>query len=404
MSTEKQKIALAGFGLEGRATYEYFKGKAEIHIFDEKDVDMAGVDAILHKGLVIPADFTLVYKTPGIPTHKLVLQSPDTRISTLMDIVLEKVGARTIGVTGTKGKSTTASLIQHILCGAGKDAELFGNIGIADMHLLETDAPERLYVIELSSYQCEHLSHSPHVAVLTNFYPEHLSHHGTLDAYREAKLNLFVHQTFEDFYINSSDLTINSAGQEIALQTTKPFETKLLGEHNQKNCAIATAAVALFGVSEVEAREHIKTFEPLSYRIENIGVYKGVTFYDDSLATIPQATLATIAALPKVDTIILGGEDRGIPFADFAKGLAKTSIETFIIFPDTGTKMVTDVKDRTVREVSSMEEAVREAFAHTPQGGVVLLSTASPSYNLFTDYKDRSLQYRKWIDTFSHEL
>lgn len=404
MNTEKQKIALAGFGLEGRAAYEYFKGRAEIHIFDEKKIDATGLDATVHTGLTIPSEFPLVYKTPGIPTRKLVLQSPDTRISTLMDLVLEKVGSRTIGITGTKGKSTTTALIQHILASAGKDALFFGNIGVADMALLESDSPEKIYVTELSSYQCEHLAHSPHVAVFTNFYPEHLSHHGSFEAYKEAKLNLFSHQTSDDFFINGSDLQVTSAGKEVTADFTERFETKLLGEHNQKNCALALAAVQLFGVSKSEALEHIKTFEPLPYRIENIGTHKGITFYDDSLATIPEATLATISALPRVDTIILGGEDRGISFDAFAHALAKTTISTFVAFPDTGKKMIAEVGDRTIVETSTMEEAVRAAFAHTPAGGTVLLSTASPSYNLFVDYKDRSAQYRKWIKELSHEL
>ncbi len=397
MNKKRPKIALAGFGLEGRATYEYFKGKAEIHVFDEVPQDMSGIDATFHLGLVIPADIDVVYKTPGIPTSKLAIQSPHTRVSTLMDVVLEKVHDRAIGVTGTKGKSTIAALIQHILAGAGRDTVLFGNIGVADMRILDADSPERLYVVELSSYQCEHLTHSPHVAVLTNFYPEHLSHHGSLETYREAKLNIARFQNETDFFINASGLDAHFKGTVIRPSVSEPFVTNLLGEHNQRNCAIAVAAVRAFGVSEDEARAHIATFSPLPYRLEEVGKFNEVVFYDDSLATVPQATMASIRALPRVDTIILGGEDRGISFAEFARELPATQIRTFIIFPDTGSKMVEHVRDRTIIPVSSMEEAVRAAYAHTPSGGTVLLSNASPSFNLFKDYKDKSAQYRKWI-------
>jgi UDP-N-acetylmuramoylalanine--D-glutamate ligase len=305
-----------------------------------------------------------------------------------MDVVLEKVRDRAIGVTGTKGKSTVASLICHILKSSGKDAVLFGNIGIADMEILKSDSPERIYVIELSSYQCEHITRSPHIAVLTNLYQEHLTHHGSFESYREAKMNIARFQKPGDVFIDGRDV-----------QAMKPFETKLLGEHNQQNCATALSAVRALGMSEEEARKHIATFEPLPYRLEKVGEFGGITFYDDSLATIPEATLASIAALPRVDTLILGGEDRGIDFALMADALSKTSIRTFVIFPDTGAKMVAKAKGKIIIRVSSMIDAVKAAYEHTPKGGTVLLSNASPSFNLFKDYKDKSAQYRKWVQS-----
>ncbi|MEK7063081.1 MAG: Mur ligase family protein [Patescibacteria group bacterium] len=378
------KIALAGFGMEGKAAYEWLKGKAEMEIFDEQVIADAPVPA--HVGLTIPGEFAVVYKTPGISDSKLKLESPATRVTTLMDDVVAKVGARAVGITGTKGKSTVASLVHHILQKSGKKSILFGNIGIADMELVRGATPDTIFVLELSSYQCEHLSHSPHVGVLTNLYPEHLSHHGSFEAYKAAKMNLFAHQALGDVFID---------GRTIA--AVEPFETKLLGAHNQTNCTIAVAAVAAFGVAEAEAREAVQSFEPLPYRNEKVGEYRGVTFYDDALATIPEATLASIAALPQVDTIILGGEDRGISFDGIANALPLTRINTFIVFPDTGPKMVAKVAVDKVVHASSMEEAVRAAYEHTPEGGAVLLSPASPSFNMFKDYKDRSAQYREWI-------
>ncbi|MEJ0053571.1 MAG: Mur ligase family protein [bacterium] len=394
-------IGIAGFGLEGHAAYEYFKGKAELHIFDEAAIDPGGLDATVHLGLSIPDIIEIVYKTPGIPTRKLRLASSKTRVTTFTDLVLERVRDRAIGVTGTKGKSTVSSLIYHILKGAGRTVRLSGNIGIADADILSADIPGQLHVLELSSYQCEYLTHSPHVAVLTNLYQEHLSHHGSFEKYKEAKLNIARFQGSEDVFINGSDLAIQFAGKVVRPDMSKSFETKLLGEHNQKDCALAVAAVQALGISEAEAREHIKTFIPLPYRLERLGTYRGITFYDDSLATIPEASMASVHALSGVDTIILGGEDRGISFDAFAQELGKTKIQTFIIFPDTGAKMVAEVSERNIIPVSSMEEAVRAAYTHTRPGGIVLLSNASPSFNLFKDYKDKSAQYRKWISTLA---
>lgn len=390
-----RKIAIAGFGLEGRSAYAFLKGTAELHIFDEREVGMSGVEATFHQGLTIPADIDVVYKAPGIPTHKLLLESEETRVTTLMDDVLAQVGLRAIGVTGTKGKSTVSALIHHILVSSGKQSVLFGNIGVADMNLVASAPKDAVFVIELSSYQLEHVTHAPHVAVFTSFFPEHLSHHGSLEAYRDAKLNIVRFQSGRDVFVNGTDIGAAFAGREVRPHY-EHFETKLLGEHNQKNCGLAAAAVREFGVYEEEARKHIATFEPLPYRLEKVGEYRGVTFYDDSLATIPQATLASIASLPRVDSLIVGGEDRGIPFDDAAEALAQTQVQTFISFPDTGAKLTAQTKRRVV-PVTNMEEAVRTAYEYTPAGGVVLLSNASPSFNLFKDYKDKSAQYRDWI-------
>lgn len=397
MNNDLPLVAIAGFGLEGRVLYEYFRGKAAVHIFDERALAEEGIEAEFHQSLTIPTSFPVVYKSPGIPTHKLIIESKETRISTFMELVLEKVGARAIGVTGTKGKSTVASLIYHALVSVGKDAVLLGNIGIADADVLHEDAPGRTYVLELSSYQCEHLTRSPHIAVLNNFFEEHLSHHGSLGKYREAKLNIARFQTAGDIFVNGSDLSPAFAGRIIAPDFSLQFLTKLAGEHNQRNCAVAHAALTANGFSDAEIRKAIETFEPLPYRLESVGEFKGITFYDDSLATIPEATEAAIQALAGVDTLILGGENRGISFDAFARFLAMTNIKTFIVFPDTGPLMVANVSDRIVIPVTNMEEAVKHAYKETPKGGTVLLSNASPSFNLFKDYKDKSAQYRKWI-------
>ncbi len=384
MSTSPRAIGIAGFGMEGKAVYELYKDSVEIHIFDEREVDLSDLKAVFHRGFSIPEGIDVLYKSPGIPTSKLSLQSNNTRISTLTDYVMEKIGHRAVGVTGTKGKSTVASLIHHVLNEMGEDAVLFGNIGVADLKLL--DVPERIFVVEMSSYQLEHVTHAPHIAVLTNLFPEHLSHHGSFEKYREAKENIHRHQKDSDIFIDGRNVH------------EMHFETSLLGAHNQKNCAIAFTALRALGVSEDDIRTHIKTFTALPYRLETVGTYKGITFIDDSLATIPEATMAALNALPRVDTLIVGGEDRGIDFSTCAQVFADSHVQTFISFPETGPKMTAEVKDKTVIPVSSMEEAVNAAFQNTPTGGVVLLSNASPSFNLFKDYKDKSAQYRNWIE------
>ncbi len=404
----KQKIAIAGFGLEGQAVFEYLQKQPnfenlEIHIFDENPELKVSNEVTLHQGLIIPTDFDIVYKTPGIPTNKLKLENPATKISSLTNIFFEKAKGTIIGITGTKGKGTITTLIDHILKQSDFDSIVLGNIGITGLEMLKDDNKDKFYIYEMSSFQCEHLKKSPHIAILNNIYPDHLNHHENFEEYKKAKLNITKFQSTDDYFINASDFEIDTKAKQIKIQLlgspTLKFETKLLGEHNQRNCQVAFEVAKILGISENKIIEAIKTYEPLPLRLEKVAEKNGISFYDDSLATIPEAALASINALGDVDTIILGGSDKGSDLEKFAKELEKTSIKNFIIFPVTGKEMVKYVKNdpnRNVFEASSMEEAVKFAYENTK--GVCLMATAAASFGLFKNYKDRSEQYKYWIN------
>lgn len=470
--TTSKKLAIAGFGTEGQALYEYFKKTHQIYIFDEQarspqggvltkkkfgkaenperarraSVGLSNVH--FHQTLTIPADFEIVYKSPGIPLKNLKLKNPKTQISSLTNLFFEKAQGTIIGVTGTKGKSTTSSLIHHILKKSGFNSTLIGNIGATGLQLLKKDKPSNFYVYELSSYQCELLKKSPHIAVVTNLYQDHLSNHGSFKNYKKAKANIARFQTGKDFLVINSEVDFRTATQtqilvdpqtlrviclpkiqQLPKKKIKPgmiiplpadqntllenlkqlfpnnFQTKLPGHHNQFNCLLAYITARLLNIPHQKIIAAIKTFKPLPGRLEKIATRKGITFYEDYLATIPEATWAAIQSLPKIDTIILGGQDRGIKFEEFARQLTTTKIRNFIIFPDTGKKMVTHVarlKGRKIIPAKNMEEAVRTAYAHTRKNGICLLSTASPSFNMFKNYQDRSEQYRYWIRELSN--
>jgi len=409
-----KKIAIVGFGLEGRALLEYFKDKAEVHIFDEnktlleQDLEL-GCDYFFHSELVIPVDFETIYKTPGIPLWKIKIENSEAKVSSLTNLFLEKVKGKVIGITGTKGKSTVTSLIYKILKDAGLKVQMIGNIGLT-ANLDELEDSGAYFVSEMSSYQCQDLQKSPDIAVFTSFFPDHLDYHLSLENYFAAKHKITEFQSPDNWFVTIDSLShtptkakkvlINTKNLDIKTpEKTEPtlgFETKLIGEHNQVNCALALAVSQIMGISEIQARLSIASYEPLSGRLEKIIEKSGVVFYEDALATIPEATWAAIEGLKNVDTIILGGQDRGIEFQDFAKKLATTQIRNFIIFPDTGEKMVEFVSERNLIRVKNMEECVQAAYRFT--SGICLLSTASPSYNLFKNYKDRSSQYRYWIE------
>ena len=412
-----QKIAIMGFGIEGQAMYEFLKmstssvdinSKQEIHVFDDNPDVVVPDGVVFHHGHTISAEFDIVYKTPGIPSHKMVLENPETKVSSLTNLFLENIKGKVIGVTGSKGKSTTASLIHHILSNAGKKSVLVGNIGTVALMKFSEDSPATWYVYEMSSFQCELLNRSPHIAVITNLYEEHLDHHGSFEKYKEAKWNITKYQNISDFLVVPEVLDIETRAKKIvAGEPIVHYRTKLLGDHNQMNIALAKAVAVIVGVGDDVIAKSVETFKPLEYRLQKIYGHQGITFYDDSLATIPEATLAAIHALGNVDTLILGGQDRGINLAGFPEALGKTGVQTFITLPENGPRMVEGIVGRNVFHAQSMEEAVRLAYQHThlppahaggvQAGGVCLLSNASPSFNLFKDYKDKSAQYRKWI-------
>ena len=407
---KKNLIAIAGFGEEGKALYEYLRSSAEIHIFDE-NVDRIGhsnqqkkypKNAIVHNNLSVPAKFPVVYKSPGIPLNKLKLASKKTQISSLTNLFMDKVQGLVIGVTGTKGKSTTASLIYKILVEAGFDAHLIGNIGQTGLELLKTDHQYRIYVYELSSFQLELLKKSPQIAVVTSLYTDHLDHHKTFSAYAKAKANISKHQKIKDFLVINADIPLKSFSSkgeilQVKAAKNKKFESNLLGDHNQTNMLIAYVVSKIVGAADKQIFRSIKTYKPLSGRLELVAIKNRIKFYDDALATIPEATINAIKALTDVDTLIFGGQDRGVDYRNFANQLSRSTIKNFIYFPGTGPKIAKLIKgkNKNLLAANSMKEAVQLAFKYTKKS--CLLSTAAPSFGLFKNYKDRSAQYLSCI-------
>lgn len=397
--SKKSKIAIAGFGQEGKALYEYFRKTHEVQIFEGKP----------GATLTIPANFPVVYKSPGIPLNKLKLASRRTEISSLTNLFFQKTKGVIVGVTGTKGKSTTAALIHHILSDAGLDTVLIGNIGNIGLEFLKTDHKYRVYVYELSSFQLELLNKSPRVAVVTSIFQDHLDHHRTLAAYTKAKQNVTKFQKPADFLVISSGIDpklFKTKGQKFTVSPGPDFKckTKLVGRHNLSNILLAYTVADIFDLPKEQIIHSIATFKPLPGRLEKIATKKNgaytIAFYDDALATIPQATWEAIQALPNIDTIILGGQDRGINFEEFAKLLPTAKIKNFIIFPETGAKMVKYLpRARRILPAKNMQEAIVLAYRYTKTG--CLLSAGSPSFNMFKNYADRSAQYRYWITKLS---
>jgi UDP-N-acetylmuramoylalanine--D-glutamate ligase len=263
---------------------------------------------------------------------------------------------------------------------------------------------------------------SPHIAVLLNIVPEHLDYYATFEEYAGAKENITKFQTPDDFLVFAADHPIPSAIALRSKATLKPFSTNepaqsvidpsevtLPGRFNLENVMAAATAASLCGVEAATIREAVRTFQPLPHRLELIGTYRGITFYDDSIATVPDATLAALQALgPAVQTLILGGHERNLDFTHFGEQLP-AHVRTVILFPPTGVRIwnaiETNSRNAALPEalfVRDMEQAVKIAYQRTAEGSICLLSPASPSFGTFKDYKERGDLFQAFVKKLSN--
>ena len=400
---EGRRILLAGYGREGHSA-ERLIGRYTAHLSIAD-----GEEEIRQKASLQRYDW--VVKSPGVPMR--VLKGVE-HVTSLTDIFLQVYADRTIGVTGTKGKSTTASLIHHLLPGS----LLAGNIGIPLFDIVEQVDEHSLVVAELSCHQLEVLHRSPHIGVVLNLFQEHLDHYDSYLAYQMAKLQIALHQSADDhFFFCSDNDTLESLVDRLPLPSTlHPYrlslctseERQLLdnlllpGEHNRSNAlvAIRVARLAAPSLSAADIEERLESFVPLHHRLERVAQKCGITWYDDSISTIPAATIAALRALPRVDTLILGGFDRGIDYAPLADYLLSHPVPNMVyvgtagrrirsLMPPSGSSLVED----------DYAKLVPWCADHTPQGGVVLLSPAAASYDAFRNFEHRGDFFRQQIES-----
>lgn len=397
-----KKILILGYGKEGRSTERVLRLKvpgAAIVIADQSQ----GADYLDKQ-----KDCDIVVKTPGIPLS--LVTAPHT---TATNIFFANIRNKVIGVTGSKGKSTTASLIYAILKHAGLKTRLVGNIGSPALDvLLEPVDPEEVFVMELSSYQLEDIEYSPHVSVITSIFREHLDHHGSFEAYFGAKARILAKAKADDFYVYNpaypdlAELAKKTTAQAVPFADAIPFDLaglKLEGEHNLDNIRGALAVARIFGVPDEVSREAVLAFEPLPHRLSLVGEFKGIRFYDDAIATAPEPTIFAIRTLKGVDTILLGGTDRGYDFRELAKTVASFGIRNIVLFPETGERIAAALEESGVRGLNiihtrDMRTAVEFAYLHTAPGKICLLSTASPSYSLWKNFEEKGDEFVQWVN------
>lgn len=274
---------------------------------------------------------------------------------------------------------------------------------------LDTSTSQTVFVIELSSHQLVDIHYSPRVAVLLSIVPEHLDYYPDFQTYVEAKRGICAYQSKDDVLIYddtsalASNIASHAAAKTMAIQNDFTVsDAPLLG--NMRNILAARMVSAYFDVSDEQIRRSIQTFVPLPHRLTVVGDYRAIRFINDSLSTIPEATIHALTSVNNVKTLIAGGYDRHISFTELGKEIVARRVGTLILFPDTGRAIWEAVCEAggeaqgiRHKEVESMEEAVCTAYDMTPPGSVCLLSPASASYNMFRDYQDRGEQFSYWV-------
>ncbi len=403
---KNKKILIVGYGLEGKAVEEYLK------------VNIPGLSYAIADDKLSPEnfqkqkEFDLAIKSPGVPAGKVTIP-----YTTGTNIFFANVNSeQIIGVTGSKGKSTTSSLIHHILKTAGKNVRLAGNIGHPLVSELMLKHPtDMIYICELSSYQLADIHYSPHIAVVVSLFPEHLDYHGSLEKYFEAKQNIIRFSKINDYFIFNPRFNELHTWKKLTKAKAVPYEVDFIpttpilpGAHNQDNIRAAITVTHLFNISNNQISDALKTFTPLPHRLQNIGTFSGITFYDDAISTTPESTIAALEALQNVKTIFLGGTDRGYDFHKLAIMLKVKNIRNIVLFPDTGIKIATELDslmnyNPNILQTKDMGKAVQFAYDNTPKGSICLLSTASPSYSLWKNFEEKGGMYQLYVKNHAHE-
>ena len=428
-----KKVLILGFGREGKSTYNVIKNfDCKIGIADLNDVKFdADVEFIIGNDYQKAINnYDLVFKSPGIVLEDRS-ENVLRKITSQTDQMIKRYKNQIIGITGTKGKSTVTTLIYHVLKNSVGNCVLMGNIGIPAFDMIDEINDKTTIVYELSCHQLEYAPYSPHTAVLLNIFAEHLDHYGTFEKYAASKRNVYNNQSSSDVlvcslddcpakkYDNSNLTTVSmkeDSNADLYLKSDRicgfeqdilfsELESNLIGVHNMYNIAVAYSVCKRFGVGLQTFKEQLKTYVPLPHRLEFVGEFNGVKYYDDSISTISETTIQALNSLENVGTLIIGGMDRGICYKVLVDFLKTYTIDNIVFMYDTGrtiyNKIVNDFsedfKNKNLVLVDDLKSAVEKSKKLTKKGKCCLMSPAAASYGFFKNFEERGDRFKEYV-------
>lgn len=462
------QVVLFGLEREGLSTYHFLRAylpETELILSDDKTTEHLSntVQQLLAEDhscrfvhseelttVLSPTRDVILYKSAGIPHthpvlenlrshHQLIITSNTEQFFQVLNELPLDQQPLTIGVTGTKGKSTTTSLIFTVCQHTGRSCFLVGNIGEPPLNCLaplaqlpQAELVSSIVVLELSSHQLQYLHLSPKIAVLQNITPEHLDYYPDFASYRDAKANITLHQTASDLLIcnprfaEPRAIAAQSLAQKkyFALEPSTEFALTACVQENtiyyQDEAVMAIADIPLRGIHnvlntipavmigkelglETEAiQAAVRSFQALPHRLQFVAQKNGVEYYNDSQGTTPEASIAALESFADKPVILIaGGSDKGADFTELAEQIASQNIGAVFLFPPTGEGIAQKIREQlssgqssfAIEHVTSMQQAVARAAALAKPGSVVLLSPACASFGLFKNYQDRGNQF-----------
>lgn len=459
-TVEGKSVLILGFGREGRSSLRLVKkagGFSKLAVADQNPVVLPGGEdgnggwIGLETGehyldLDLLNSYDIVFKSPGVVLPEEI-RKYRCRFVSQTGLFIERFRDQIVGITGTKGKSTTSSLLCHVLKEAGENAVLAGNIGLPVFDIAEDIVPGEIVVLELSCHQLEYLEVSPHIAVLLNLYEEHLDHYGTMAKYVRAKQNIYAWQEKEDLLFCSTEVLpgrrIEGAGEESAgvpcraeiISATMVPEGEqptgrgdievagnavryrgsglripeqgiaLIGRHNYFDIGVVYGICKEFSLTDEQFVRGLKTFQTLPHRLEFLGVKEGIRFYDDSISTIGETTVQALESVKNVGSVLIGGMDRGVDYERLEEYLAGSSVKHVILMEETGKRIYEEIKEKyptlygsgRLKLVGHLEDAVALAFALGEEGSACVMSPAAASYGIFKNFEERGEYFKKYI-------
>lgn len=423
---QDKRAVILGLGREGRNWLDIIRGLhccREIAVADINPLELEIRNVTPISGdnyLEICKEYDIILQSPGVIIKDAYDDETKDKIISQTEMLMRLHPCKIIGVTGTKGKSTTASLIYHFLRSCGIKTMLIGNIGVPPLQRFEEMTSDTVAVCEMSCHQLEFVSHSPDIAVLLNIYPEHLDHYVSYNAYEQAKRNIVRFQESGGIaLVNKELLPVDCAanlktmsfGSEADVWTdgndiyvfgekipAEKIQTGLRGKHNLYNIAAALAAAVSAGADLNKCLDALKTFRGLEHRLEYVATKNGVEYINDSISTVPEATIAAVKAFDGTDCVILGGMDRGISYDLLGEFLNSGVVENVILLPDSGRRIARLIKNHRVNVINAadMEEAVK--FASRCAKTRVILSPAAASYGFYRNFEERGRDFKRLVN------